>query len=332
MNDVKIIQMLISLAALTAVIIHIFHLVPIDIFSLVLFVIAIIPWILFLFKPSETKYIHQAIISVIACIGLIIHIIDPKLSIDNVAISLLLISLLPWIVPYLGSLNKKAFIQVGISIISFSIIFVHFLWPMLTIDVATISLFIISILPWIIPFLKSLELPGGYKLEFNNELKEVTQKAEEAGLLSKEANLLTKEASLHPIDESEPKYSFLQVAETDPNLALAGLRLEIEKRLKEIAKSRDIRLKKPSVVGSVLEALSREGVLSREEKSVIHELIDLLNQAVHGTEVDKISARWAISTGLGILNALDDKLENNVSYTADEQNSTSISSGEWPHV
>jgi hypothetical protein len=332
MNDVKIIQMLISLAALTAVIIHIFHFVLIDNFSLVLFVIAIIPWIISLFKPSETKYIHQALISVIAFIGLIIHTIDPKVSIDNVAISLLLISILPWIVPYLGSLNKKTFIQVGISIISFSIIVVHVLWPRLTIDVAIISLFIISILPWIIPFLKSLELPGGYKFEFNNELKEVTQKAEEAGLLPKEANILPKEASLPPIDESELKYSFLLVAETDPNLALAGLRIEIEKRLKDIAKSRDIRLKKPSSVGPVLEALYREGVLSREEKSVILELIYLLNQAVHGAEVDKISARWAISTGLGILNALDDKLENNVSYTLDEQNTTSMSSGEWPYV
>lgn len=332
MNDVKIIQMLISLAALVAVIIHIFHFILIDIFSLVLFVIAIIPWIIFIFKPSETKSTHQVLISVIACTGLIIHTIDPKLSIDNVAISLLTISILPWIVPYLGSLNKKTFIQVGISIISFSFIVVHVLWPKLTIDIALISLFIISILPWIIPFLKSLELPGGYKFEFNDELKEVTQKAEEAGLLPKEVNLLHKEANLFPTDESEMKYSFLQVVETDPNLALAGLRIEIEKRLKEIAKSRDLRLKEKLSVVSVLEALYKEGILSREEKSVILELIYLLNQAVHGVEVDKNSARWAISTGLGILNALDDKLENNVSHTHDEQDTISMSSGEWPYI
>lgn len=326
MNDVKTTQTLISLSALIALIIHIFHFVSIDIFSLLLFIIAIIPWIIFLFKPSETK-IHQTIISLITFIVLIIHIIDPKLSIDNVAFSLLLISILPWIVPYLGSLNKKAFIQVGISIVSFSIIFAHFLWPELTIDVTTISLFIISILPWIIPFLKSLELPGGYKFEFNDELKEVTQKAEKAGF-----NLLSKEGSLSPTDESEPKYSFLQVAETDPNLALAGLRIEIEKRLKEIAKSRSIRLKKPSGVSSVMEILYREGVLSFDEKSAINDLIYLLNQAIHGTEVDKVSARWAISTGLGVLYALDDKLENNISNTHNEQNSTSLGPGEWPSV
>jgi len=97
------------------------------------------------------------------------------------------------------------------------------------------------------------------------------------------------------------------VAKQDPNLALAGLRIEIEMRLNEIAKRRDISSRNKGV-GQLLRLLQENGILSDEEKSVLGDLIGLLNKAVHGLEVDNKSADWAIQTGPRILKTLDEKL------------------------
>lgn len=288
---------IISFIALIALILHIFHIIPIDNLSLIFIAIGLTPWILLLLKPSKEKTSHQVVITLIACIGFLIHISYPQLLIDNVAILLLLISILPWIVPYLISLNKKTFSQVIISLASTLVIIIHILWPSITFDTATTSLLIILLLPWIIPFLKSLELPGGFKAEFNQEkIEKIEKRAEEAGLISEE--------------EPNIKYPFQQVS--DPNLALAGLRLEIEKKLKEIAKSNDIPIKDTIALRNVLELLNERQILSSNERSVIVELTYLLNKAVHGAHVDKSSAHWAMSIGPKILEALDDKMNKPV--------------------
>lgn len=185
-------------------------------------------------------------------------------------------------------------IKILISILAFTIAIIHITWPDLSIDYVTLTLFIIAIFPWSVPLLKSLEFPGGLKIEFNNELEKTTKRAEKAGLISENIPEL-------------PQYSFQLVAKQDPNLALAGLRIEIEMRLNEIAKRRDISSRNKGV-GQLLRLLQENGILSDEEKSVLGDLIGLLNKAVHGLEVDNKSADWAIQTGPRILKTLDEKL------------------------
>ena len=53
-----------------------------------------------------------------------------------------------------------------ISFIALLLALIHMFSSRLTIDFTTISLLIISILPWLFPLVKSLEFPGGLKLEF----------------------------------------------------------------------------------------------------------------------------------------------------------------------
>jgi hypothetical protein len=185
-------------------------------------------------------------------------------------------------------------IKIVISILAFIIALIHITWPDLSIDYITLTLFIIAIFPWSVPLLKSLEFPGGLKIEFNNELEKTTKRAEKAGLISED------------IPES-PQYSFQLVADQDPNLALAGLRIEIEMRLNEIAKRRKISSRNKGV-SQLLSLLAESGILSDEEKSVLGDLIGLLNKSVHGLEVDNKSADWAIQIGPRILRTLDEKL------------------------
>jgi hypothetical protein len=43
------------------------------------------------------------------------------------------------------------------------------LWPTLTIDSVTVALIVIAVVPWLAPIFKSLEIPGGFKVEWQNQ-------------------------------------------------------------------------------------------------------------------------------------------------------------------
>src|SRR5688572_10173760 len=59
----------------------------------------------------------------------------------------------------------------------------HLIWPAAAIDAITATLLLVAIDPWLQPLFKSLELPGGVKVEFQ-DLERVTARADAAGLLA----------------------------------------------------------------------------------------------------------------------------------------------------
>ena len=186
-------------------------------------------------------------------------------------------------------------LQISISAISLVLIVLHILLPELAIDGVTFALIVLAVIPWLAPLFKSLEFPGGWKVEFQDLVKAQFD-ADKAGLLS-------------PISEQEqiPEYSFQVIAHDDPNLALAGLRIEIEKRLLSIAESKNIKTKNKGV-GGLMRSLHEAGSLSHGEYSVLADMIGMLNAAVHGAEVDKRAVNWAMETGSRLLKSLDLKI------------------------
>ena len=118
--------------------------------------------------------------------------------------------------------------QVLITIFSLVLVGVHLLWPDLKIDAITLILLAAAAIPWLLPLFKRIELPGGVKIEFQ-ELQATEQRAAEAGLLDES-----------PDPAPSHEYSFQVVADEDANLALAGLRIEIERRLGSLAESAGI--------------------------------------------------------------------------------------------
>ena len=64
----------------------------------------------------------------------------------------------------------------------------HVIWPALAIDAVTVFLIAISILPWLADLVKSLEFPGGWKVEF----PEVSRKIIEGKVDSSEKLELAK--------------------------------------------------------------------------------------------------------------------------------------------
>lgn len=186
--------------------------------------------------------------------------------------------------------------KASISIIALVIAIVHSIWPGVTIDSITVAMVVVAIIPWLAPLMKSVELPGGTKIEFR-EFEKAQEKAEKVGLLSNEVET-----------RKIPDHTFLMVAEEDPKLALAGLRIEIEKRLRTIANRQGIPSQNKGV-GQLLKLLSENNLLSNEERSVLLDMVGLLNGAVHGIDVDDRTAQWALDVGPRILKGLDERLK-----------------------
>jgi hypothetical protein len=111
---------------------------------------------------------------------------------------------------------------------------IHLVWPSIAIDAITVTLLLVSVLPWLAPLFKTVELPGGVKVEFA-ELEKAQRDAQSAGILAGPSTDRQVEAFPHLIQTD------------DPNLALAGLRIELERRLSKIAERNGIPAKQRGV-------------------------------------------------------------------------------------
>lgn len=66
-----------------------------------------------------------------------------------------------------------------ITVICFLLFAAHLVWPRLSLDVTSTILLIVALLPWLAPVIKSIELPGGFKIEVQ-DLKAATEKVIES--------------------------------------------------------------------------------------------------------------------------------------------------------
>jgi hypothetical protein len=62
-------------------------------------------------------------------------------------------------------------LRAGITVTALLVILVHLIWPGLYIDAITVTLLFVGLAPWLSSVFKSLEFPGGWKIEFQ-EIKE----------------------------------------------------------------------------------------------------------------------------------------------------------------
>jgi len=180
-----------------------------------------------------------------------------------------------------------------ITIVAVLLAAAHLRWPGVSLDATTMTLLAVAILPWLRALFKSLELPGGLKIEFQ-DVKKVSERADALGLVSPQ----------HA--EDLQKFSFQLIARTDPNLALAGLRIELERRLLQLAESRGLRVERKGI-GRLLEDLNGRELIGGAERSVLSDLAGLLNSAVHGARVEPQAAEWALDVGPRILHALEQR-------------------------
>lgn len=198
----------------------------------------------------------------------------------------------------------------------------HLVFPSFTIDFITLVLLLVAVLPWTAPLVKSVELPGGFKIQ----LQDVKEAAQElfrvdtviqpgTGELRTEGSAPELTLNAIPgikfeadvISRAETAVASLKsVAGTDSSLALVGFRIEIERRLRELAEIKG--LDTSLTLSAILRELRHLDLLPSRIGSALGDLISLGNQAAHGRSVAPEAADWVFEEGPTVLATLDQML------------------------
>jgi hypothetical protein len=215
-------------------------------------------------------------------------------------------------------------IKYFISFAAIILLLLHIFLPSLGIDLTAIALLFISVLPFAGPLLKALassgvkklELPGGIKIELA-DAKAATDKvirgwgnlslppfkASGTGTVSKSDDLRRQ------IPSEDPIAYIREVGKTDSNLSLVAFRIEVEKRLRKLAESFQIKSDKTSL-GQLIRELQNKRILPSEVASGLMDLVALGNRAAHGVEVSPNAADWVLDIGSSIILVMDNLLKD----------------------
>lgn len=204
-----------------------------------------------------------------------------------------------------------------ISIFCLMLIIIHAIFPEYAIDNITLALIIMILIPRLAPsiimiipglarYLKSIKILG-IELEIREKIEhlegsiiisegiETVQQIEELARVSPEISEVAVIQSRDTLPEW-PASTRQDLLRTDPTLALASLRIEIEKKLKKIARQEDIFINRKSLA-VILKGLYTNEIISSSIYSTLRSVIDICNKAVHAEKVDHSAASRIIDIG-----------------------------------
>ena len=155
----------------------------------------------------------------------------------------------------------------------------------------TVLLLVVAVLPWISSLVKSVELPGGLKIEFQ-DLEGAAGKVK----------------SRKPPSEARERKTRILIQDLgeDPALVLVAVRIEIERRLRELARRHHLDERQP--LATLFHKLRVREVFDRRTLSGIQDLVNYGNQAAHGMPVAADAIHWAEQYAPGVLEVLDQAL------------------------
>lgn len=179
-----------------------------------------------------------------------------------------------------------SWLKISITTTAVLLIIIRLIWP--KIDSVTIGLLILAVLPWLSSLIESVELPGIGKVNLRN-----VQDADKK---------ITGNTPI-PTDQPIRKPSYLAIEDRESNLALLGLRIEIEKRLRNLAYHFDLPPNKPLIL--MLHELHLRKVITDNVRDGLTLLINAGNSAVHGARVERNVIDWAMDRGPAILAQID---------------------------
>ncbi len=155
--------------------------------------------------------------------------------------------------------------------------------------------------------LRKAVLPGGVSIELQDEIqkaKELSRQVEAAPTPSDrprtpmipltEANARLLSLGLQPVSSGLDMSYYREIAQTDPTLALAGLRIEIEILVKNIAAGFKVEHKKVEPVSSLLRRLLDHGAITHEQAELARKILSICNKAIHGQTVSQEEAQEVI--------------------------------------
>jgi len=187
-------------------------------------------------------------------------------------------------------------------------IFLEFLkvliWPAV---VLVLAIFFRSSFTELLSRLKKADLPGDVSLNFSEELKEANilskkvkekpEKEEHKKIPSiplTEANSRLISLSLQPSPSGLDMKYYQDLTNQDPNIVLAGLRIEVDILAKNIAKGFNVKTSERDNGMRLLRLLYEEGAIFLEQMQLAQKILTLCNAAIHGSIVSQHDALQVI--------------------------------------
>lgn len=180
------------------------------------------------------------------------------------------------------------------SLTFFVMTIIYTFFKNIKIDNITIILVLMIFLPWIIKYLKSLELNGIGKIELISE--------EERQRLNEKVNKIENNNNLIEIENKYLNFD-------DMKLSLAALRIDIEEKLQKIAEKNQLRANRYGIV-KLSNLLYNKGCINDSEYMIIKDIIEILNKAVHSRleDYDLKSYNSIIKIASKLISSLDEKI------------------------
>lgn len=106
--------------------------------------------------------------------------------------------------------------------------------------------------------------------------------------------------------------SIRELAKSDPVIALAKIRIELEKVLNRLAKFSGIEVKRP-VLGLLVRSLSNYEILTPNLAKSLSDVISICNRAIHGESISEDSANTIVSLGIDLLEEIYWSIQEQIS-------------------
>jgi hypothetical protein len=137
---------------------------------------------------------------------------------------------------------------------------------------------------------------------------------EEVRRAARQAEKAVPEPSLNDTSEPESRAkgaAIRTLAETDPVVALAKLRIEIEAKLRRLhdRPKQDIPLGITSApLARVIRDLATAGDIDPKLSSALRSVVAICNRAIHGEDIREVDARQIIDAGIDLIEDLDRRI------------------------
>ncbi len=150
---------------------------------------------------------------------------------------------------------------------------------------------------------KKVELPGGFSVEIENDIKQAKELATEIKIERKpeieriirkigsnfesDANIKMIQLGLTPSPSGLDLNYYKSISETDPRLAIIGLRADLEIMLRNLAKGFKIPLIEGNSTAKIVSLLFEKSAITSKQFEFMNTLFRIGNAAAHGIQITK---------------------------------------------
>lgn len=180
------------------------------------------------------------------------------------------------------------------------------IWP-----ITTVLLFVLfrRQIVQMVARLRHADLPGGVSFDLQEAVNQTQQLSEivlssappdgqkkGASIPLTEVNARLLSLNLHPSPSGLDMSYYRTLAEQDPNIALAGLRIELEILLGNLVKGFRVQTRTHSTGTRLLQTLFENNAITSDQKQLAMKILSVCNAAVHGGYVSLEEALTVIDS------------------------------------